>query len=248
MKTIFQFAGFVVVIVAFVASVWRRKASLAVGGGFAGIILVLCSNVDRIEALTASPGKIQATLSEARASLDQLRALAVITAKSLIQLREEGLAGAILGSDAGDIYAAQDAYKASVLQSLKDMGVFNEAIKGVGQSDSKVVVDFYAYAAYRFARDPLPQDQIRAFDTAWNEPGPHALPDQIESVFNASMSTSESSRSTSTITATTYGHVNNVALLFGLELGEHSCHLQESSTGRTRTLRRRCAVRWPSIA
>ena len=110
------------------------------------------------------------------------------------------------------------------------------------------VMDFYAYAAYRFARDPLPQDQIRAFDTAWNELGPHALPDQIESVFNASMSTSESSRSTSTITATTYGHVNNVALLFGLELGEHSCYLQESSTGRTRTLRRRCAVRWPSIA
>jgi hypothetical protein len=121
---------------------------------------------------------LNSTINSAQASLHQLRQLAVNTAEALIQLRENS--NAILASSQVDEESAEDAYKTSLLQNLRNMGVSPTEIANVAQSDSNVVLGFYAYAAYRWGRDSLPQSQWRGFDSAYNRIKQPASPDEVE--------------------------------------------------------------------
>jgi hypothetical protein len=150
-------------------------------------LLLLFGNLSQVDSFKVGVSSIEATLSakvtDAQRIIDQLRGLAVNTAKSLIQLRENSNA-LVTSID----FPAEDAYKASVVQSLKDMEIPAEAIKEVEQSDSNVVVGFYAYAAFRFASDGfLPDDKKRQeFNTAYaalSDAQKHS-PVELEALFN----------------------------------------------------------------
>lgn len=188
MSAAFEIAGLAVLVSASIACFWRKRSAFAFIGGF---LLVVFANPDRVQSLTASvsSARVEAklrdlgsTINSAKAVLDQLKALAVNTAKSLIQLREGQ--NAILASSQTDEYKAQDAYKASLLQNLRNMGVSPADIKEVAQSDSNIVLAFYANAAYRWARDSLPQSQWRAFDSAYSRIEEPASPDEINKLLN----------------------------------------------------------------
>ena len=167
-----------------VACFWRSRSALAfIGGG----LLVLAGNFDRVERFTATfaSSKIDAklavlnsTIDSANASLIQLRQLAVNTAKALIQLREGS--NAILASGAGDQYQEEDAYKATLLNNLRNMGVSAAQLADVAHSDSKIVMTFYANAVYRFGRDTLPETQWGSFDRAYGRIVQPATPDEME--------------------------------------------------------------------
>lgn len=103
----------------------------------------------------------QQKINDADKIIAQLRALAVNTAKSLIQLRENSHA---LLVGASNEFEDQDAYKLTLLKALRDMGITDDTIKEVEKSDSNVVVSFYAYAAYRFASDGFLPDEKRRQD------------------------------------------------------------------------------------
>lgn len=127
----------------------------------------------------------QQKIDNAEKIITQLRLLAVNTAKSLIQLRENSHAVLIDGSNE---FAEQDAYKASLINSLRDMGIAPETIRQVEQSDSNVVVQFYSYAAFRFASDGFLPDEKRRqqFDRAFQSLSAEQQhsPDQIQKLYD----------------------------------------------------------------
>ena len=148
----FEIAGFVVLIGASVACFWRSRAALAFVGGVLLVLLAHFNTVDSIAPSLMSRGtdprrsELDSTILSANASIDHLRQLAANTAKALIQLRENPNA-IMTGSPAAEEHAV-DAYKVSLLQNLRDMGVSPDEITDVARSDSNVVLSFYAYAAY----------------------------------------------------------------------------------------------------
>ena len=180
----FEIAGFVVLIGASVACFWRSRAALAFLGG---VLLLLFGHFNRADSIApfftsvgtdARLSELNATLVSANASLDHLRRLAANTAKVLIQLREN--ANASMAGSPADEEHAEDAYKVSLLQNLRDMGVSPAEITAVAQSDSNVVLSFYAYAAYSWGRNSLPERQWPAFDGAYDRITQPANPDDIE--------------------------------------------------------------------
>jgi len=150
-------------------------------------MILLFANLDRVDSFKVGASSIEAKLTQkitdAQRIIDQMRHLAVNTAKSLIQLRENSNA-LVTSLD----FPAEDAYKATVLQSLKDMDLSADVIKEVEQSDSNVVIAFYAYAAFRFASDGFLPDEKkrREFDTAYvalSDSQKHS-PDELEALYN----------------------------------------------------------------
>lgn len=127
----------------------------------------------------------QQKIDDATKIINQLRALAVNTAKSLIQLRENSHSLIVNG---GNEFAEQDAYKASLLQSLRDMDIPAETIKEVEQSDSNVVLNFYSNAAWRFGSDGfLPDEKKRQeFNKAfWSlSAEQQRSPEQLQKLFD----------------------------------------------------------------
>jgi hypothetical protein len=104
-------------------------------------------------------------MGDADRIIAQLRKYAVSTAKLLIEARENS--NAIVTKNH---FPAVDAYKSSIIQSLKEIGEAPETITEVEQSDSHLVLNFYSYAAFRFASDGfLPEEKKRAeFDKAFS--------------------------------------------------------------------------------
>lgn len=134
-------------------------------------MLILCGHFAEVESVVVSPSSIQAKLRDLNANVDkskaileQLKALAVTTAKSLIVLREGG-SGLLVGSMV-DEYAEQDAFKAQLVAQLKAMEVTPAQLEEVENSDRDIVLKFYAYTTYRFARNALPATRWADFDKA----------------------------------------------------------------------------------
>ena len=121
-------------------------------------LLLLFGNLDQIVSFKVGAASIEAKLTEkisdAQRILDQLNAVAVNTAKSLIQGRENSSA-----LTANNDFPRQDAFKASIIQMLKDEGQSLAAIDEVEQSDSNVVIGFYSNAAFRFGSDGFLPDE-----------------------------------------------------------------------------------------
>jgi hypothetical protein len=122
-----------------------------------GVALLLFGNVDRIQSLTVTAGSVKADLREIRQNVEEnrsilteIRRLAVANAKLVIRARESGSA-----ITAVDDHPDEDDFKAQVLKELRYLGLSAEEIDEVDQSDRDIVLDFYAYAAQRFACDQL---------------------------------------------------------------------------------------------
>jgi hypothetical protein len=192
MNHTFLLAALVLFAVAGVGLFWRARAALAC---VPAALLVFFANLDRIEHFKASfPGstieaqtrELGATLGEAKATLAQLRALTIATAESLIDLKENS--HYLLTQSAGDQFVEQDAFKGKLLQMLKQTGMPEDQINDVEQSDRNTVMTFYAYAAYRYARNTLPNTSWREFDRAYYDlikatPNGALSPDQTLQLF-----------------------------------------------------------------
>ena len=169
-----------------------RNKKVAALASVPALLLMVFGSIDRIETFKASfatvsfeekTRELASTVDEAQKVLEQLRMFAVNTAKSLIQLSENSHA---IVADSVDVFAEQDAYKAQILQALKDMDISPEKIKEVAQSDSNIVEELYAYAAWRFGRDELPQNSIAQYDSSYNKlaTAQHISPEQIQKLFD----------------------------------------------------------------
>jgi hypothetical protein len=170
LKYAFLFAGIALFLVAGIGVFWEQRAALA---SIPAILLVMSANLDRIESFKASfpsstieakTRELTQTVDEAKNIIEQLRSLAVITAESLIDLRVNSNA---LLSSSGDEFGEQDAFKAKVLKALKGMGLPQDKLKEVANSDRSVILKFYAYASYRFGRNTLQQSRWQEFDNAY---------------------------------------------------------------------------------
>jgi hypothetical protein len=178
-------AGMGFLVAACIACLKGKKAAALVT--VPATLLILFANIDRVDSFKVGAASFEAKFKEkienAQRIIDQLKGLAVNTAKSLIQLRETS--GGIVTENP---YPAEDAYKASVIQSLRDMDISPDAIKQVEQSDSNVVLQFYSRAAFRFASDGfLPDEKRRAeFDKAFGALSAEQKlsPDQIQKLFD----------------------------------------------------------------
>lgn len=169
MSTVFLVSGFIFLIAsASYCLIGKKSAAFAC---IPAVILLLFANLDRINSFKVGPSSVEAKLTEklsdAENILDKLKKLAVATSKALIRMRESS--HALIAGDAASEFSEQDAYKASILQTLKDMDLPPSVIKEVEQSDSDIVLGFYSYAAWRFGSDGfLPSEEKRqAFDKAY---------------------------------------------------------------------------------
>jgi hypothetical protein len=138
-------------------------------------LLVMSANLDRVESFKASyqstvieakTRELTQTIDDAKEAIRQIQELAVVTAETLIDLKFNSHA---LVVDDVDIAKEEDEFEATVIASLRKMGLPEDKLDQVSKSDRNVVVNFYAYAAYRFGRDNLPQDKWADFDAAYNK-------------------------------------------------------------------------------
>lgn len=129
----------------------RKSAAFA---AIPAAFLLVFGNLDRVTDLKLSPSSLEAKLtqkiSDADRIINQLKDFAVENAKLLIDVRENSHALII---ENADVWAEADAYKASVLETLRRMGVSQNKIDEVHQSDSNLVLGFYEYAVFRFGSD-----------------------------------------------------------------------------------------------
>lgn len=107
------------------------------------------------------------TIDDAKEAIRQIRELAVVTAEELIDLRENSNA-LLAGGPGRDEFREQDKFTAKILEVLQKMRLPRDQLAAVGQSDKNVIMNFYAYAAYRFGRDALPQSKWKDIDNAYN--------------------------------------------------------------------------------
>jgi ABC-type transporter Mla subunit MlaD len=116
-----------------------------------------------------STTELKQQLSDADRIIAQLKDFAVENAKLLIDLKENS--HAIVDSNA-NIYEEADAYKASVLGTLKRLNISQDKIDEVDQSDRQLVLEFYENAVFRFGSDTLhcSSEQARAaFGSDYNK-------------------------------------------------------------------------------
>jgi hypothetical protein len=158
----------------------RGRKSAALASIPAGL-LFLFGNLDRVTDLKVSPSSLEAKLtqkiSDADRIINQLKDFAVENAKLLIDVRENSHA---LIADNADVWAEADAYKASVLETLKRMGVSQNKIAEVDQLDGNLVLGFYEYAILRFGSDTslCSGEQMRS---AFNNDYKNFTPEQKQS-------------------------------------------------------------------
>jgi hypothetical protein len=169
-----------------------KRAALAAIPAF---LLVIAANLDRIESFKASyqsavieakTRELTQTIDDAKEAIRQIRELAVVTAEALIDLRLNSNA-LLTGAPGRDEFKEQDEFKARVIEALKRMGLPQEKLTEVSQSDRNVVMTFYAYAAYRFGRDALPQSKWNEIDNAYNSQAAKQplSPDQSEALLDS---------------------------------------------------------------
>lgn len=185
LKYFFLFAALALFLAAGIGVFCRKRAALAAIPAF---LLVISANLDRIEsfkasyqsaAIEAKTRELTQTIDDAKEAIRQIRELAVITGEALIDLRMNSHA---LIADGTDIYKEEDEFKARVIEALKKMGLPQETLSVVSQSDRDIVINFYAYAAYRFGRDTLPEDKWKEFDAAYNSVAKSLSPDQCQAL------------------------------------------------------------------
>jgi hypothetical protein len=163
----------------------------------AGILAVFCAlmgNPDRFETMKFSPltgfeaktRELTQTIDDAKEAIRQIRELAVVTAEALIDLRVNSHA-LLVGVPGRDEFREQDEFKARVIEALKKMRLPQDKLTEVSQSDRNAVMTFYAYAAFRFGRDALPQSEWTEIDNAYNtEAAKQPLsPDQCQALLDS---------------------------------------------------------------
>ena len=136
--------------------------------------------------IEAQTRELTQTIDDAKEAIRQIRELAVVTAEELIDLRENSNA-LLVGGPGRDEFREQDEFKARILQVLQKMRLPQEQLVAVAQSDKNVIMNFYAYAAYRFGRDALPQSKWKDIDDAYNTQaakGPLS-PDQCQALLDS---------------------------------------------------------------
>ncbi len=160
---------FAIVIYGLLSTKASKTASVS-----AVILAMFCAvlgNPDRIASLKflgfeTQTRELTKTIDDAKEAIRQIRQLAVVTAEALIDLRENS--HALLAEAPGlDEYREQDEFKANVIEMLRKMGLPQEQLAAVTQSDRTVVMNLYAYAAYRFGRNVLPQSKWTEIDNAY---------------------------------------------------------------------------------
>jgi hypothetical protein len=188
-KYVFLFAGLALFLVAGLGVVWQKRAALA---AIPALLLVISANLDRIESFKASyqsavietkTRELTQTIDDANEAIRQIRELAAITAEALIDLRVNSHA---LVVDGVDIYKEYDDFKSKLIESLKKMKIPQEKLLEISRSDRSAVISFYAYSAYRFGRNVLPQDKWDEIDTYYNtqmKTGPLS-PDQCQALLD----------------------------------------------------------------
>jgi hypothetical protein len=188
----FLLVGLALFVVAGVGVLWHKSAALA---SVPAAFLLFFANLDRIEHFKASfPGstieaqtrELGETLGEAKVTLAQLQALTIATAEALIDLKENS--HYLSSQSAGDPFVEQDAFKSKLLQMLKQTGMPEGQINAVEESDRNTVIKLYANAAYRYARNILPNTSWREFDRAYYDlikatPDRTLSPDQTLQLF-----------------------------------------------------------------
>ena len=171
-KYVFLLAALALFLAAGFGVFWKKGAALA---AIPALLLVISANLDRIESFKASyqsavieakTRELTTTIDDAKEAIRQIRELAVVAAEALIDLRENSHA---LVADAPGLeeYKEQDEFKAKVIEALKKMSVPPEQLATVAQSDRNVVMSLYAYAAYRFGRNALPQSKWTEIENAY---------------------------------------------------------------------------------
>jgi len=177
-KYVFLGTALALCLVAGVGVFWNKAAALA---SIPAGLMVISANFERLASLKVSSSTIEATMRDLNTTVDQakvilaqLRSLAVITAESLIDLRLHSNA-IVASSPSRDEFVEQDAFKSRVIQSLQPLGLSQDQMTQVRRSDRNVVLEFYAYAAYRFGRDALPETHWGDFDQAYQGAARHSV-------------------------------------------------------------------------
>ncbi|MGC8478104.1 MAG: hypothetical protein ACP5NP_17270 [Acetobacteraceae bacterium] len=161
--------GILMLCVAGFGAIWKRHLVLVT---IPAMGCLIAANIGSISSFKISPSVVEAkmqtltaTVVDARRTLRQIQQLAVLTAKSLIQLREGS--NALLVDDAGDEFQEQDQFKEKIVNALKGMDLPPAQIRAVENSDRQIVLSFYANAIYRFGLSQLPRGEAGKFEKDW---------------------------------------------------------------------------------
>lgn len=190
---LYLFVGLALFAVAGFGVFWKARAALA---SIPALLLVLSANLEHVESFKAAfpttvvEAKMQEldrTVDDAKEAIRQIRELAIAASEALLTLEDDKT---VIAEGFGDLYKSQDTFKAKVIGALKKIGVPEERIKEVSQTDRNIVLRFYCYAAVQFARSRLPQSRWQEFGDAWvklsRSQAPNPLsPEQCQGLFDS---------------------------------------------------------------